>query len=203
MRLFPLNNPYSFRLIPLISGVNTYKETGFFKVSSEQKKSEEVLMKISTKGRYALRVMVDLARHNTGDWIRLKDIAVRQGISEKYLEAIVKTLVVNNLLEGKRGKNGGYRLLKEPAAYTVWDIISVTETGELAPVACLEEGAEDCPKRDTCPTIAMWRDFGNVERDYFSKITIQDLVNRAAAAAENDTSGESADLFLSQLSAGL
>lgn len=162
-------------------------------------------MKISTKGRYAMRVMVDLALHNTGDWIRLQDIADRQGISEKYLEAIVKNLVTANLLEGKRGKNGGYRLLREPAVYTVWDILSVTETGELAPVACLEEGAADCPKKDVCPTIAMWRDFGNMERDYFSKITIQDLVDRAAAAAaaENATTGEEADCFLSQLSAGL
>ena len=162
-------------------------------------------MKISTKGRYALRVMVDLGLHNTGDWIRLKDIAQRQNISEKYLEAIVKTLVANNLLEGKRGKNGGYRLLRKPAEYTVWDIISVTETGELAPVACLEEGAETCPMRNECPTISMWQDFGNVEREYFSKITIQDLLDKAAGKAAANPKADPAEtaLYISQLSACL
>ena len=161
-------------------------------------------MNISTKGRYALRVMVDLGLHNTGDWIRLKDIAARQNISEKYLEAIVKTLVANNLLEGKRGKNGGYRLLRKPAEYSVWDIISVTETGELAPVACLEEGAETCPMRSECPTIAMWQDFGNVEKEYFSKITIQDLLDKAAAPGGGKAaSPEEAALYISQLSACL
>ena len=100
-------------------------------------------MMISTKGRYALRVLIDMAEHQTEEYIPLKEIAARQEISEKYLESIVKTLVKGQVLEGLRGKGGGYRLRKAPAQYKVGDILRLME-GSLAPVACLESGAAPC-----------------------------------------------------------
>ena len=132
-------------------------------------------MRISTKGRYALRAMIDIARQDSDQYIRLEDIAMRQNISKKYLEAVIKFLVVNGLLEGKRGKNGGYKLVRDPEEYTAWDIISVTEKDEIAPVACLENGAAPCPIKRTCPTLSMWKEFGQVEKEFFSRYTIRDL----------------------------
>ena len=102
------------------------------------------MMKISTKGRYALRVMIDLAENNTGNYIPLKDIAARQDISEKYLESIISALTKAHFLEGLRGKGGGYKLTREPAQYTVGSILKLTE-GSLAPVACLDDNPNKCP----------------------------------------------------------
>ena len=126
-------------------------------------------MKISTKGRYALRVMIDLAEHNTGEYIPLMDIARRQDISEKYLEA-------NDFLISLRGKGGGYKLARNPEDYSVLSILLVTE-GSLAPVACLEKKPNRCPKVAECKTLQMWEDFEKLVNDYFSNITIADLVN--------------------------
>lgn len=131
-------------------------------------------MIISTKGRYALRVMIDLAQHQNGNYIPLKDIAARQEISEKYLEAILKILVTENMLVGLRGKGGGYKLNKSPDQYTVWDILRVTEGG-LVPVSCLEAGATDCPRSGQCETLPMWRDFNETVIAFFSKYTVADL----------------------------
>ena len=108
-------------------------------------------MLISTKGRYALRVMIDLAEHRSGEFISLKEIAQRQEISEKYLESIIRTLVKAKVVESLRGKGGGYRLTKNPEQYTVGSILRLTEES-LAPVACLEETAEACPRSQQCRT---------------------------------------------------
>ena len=113
-------------------------------------------MMISTRGRYALRVMLDLAAHDADGYIPLKKIAHRQDISEKYLEIVLKVLVRNNLLTGLRGKGGGYRLTRPPGDYTLGEILRLTE-GSLAPVACADEGNTECPRRETCPSRPVWQ----------------------------------------------
>lgn len=136
-------------------------------------------MKISTRGRYAIRVMLDLAEHNTGEYIPLIDIAKRQGISEKYLEAIVASLVKSGNLRALRGKKGGYRLVKEPADYNMRDILEVTE-GSFAPVACLETDTNECERYNQCKTIRMWEGLSKVLNDYFENISLEDLLNESA-----------------------
>ena len=133
-------------------------------------------MMISTKGRYALRVLIDMAEHQTEEYIPLKEIAARQEISEKYLESIVKTLVKGQVLEGLRGKGGGYRLRKAPAQYKVGDILRLME-GSLAPVACLESGAAPCERAAECRTLSVWEGYYELTRNYFSGITLADLMN--------------------------
>ena len=136
-------------------------------------------MIVSTKGRYALRVMIDLAEHQSEKYTPLKEIAARQQISEKYLENILKTLVQNGLLQGLRGKGGGYRLTRDPSQYRISDILLLTE-GNLAPVACLEPGA-DCGRLSECRTYEMWRGLDEVIRTYLDKITLTDLARPAQA----------------------
>ena len=140
-------------------------------------------MLVSTKGRYALRVMVDLAEHQAAGRIPLKEIAARQGISEKYLENILATLVRANMLSGMRGKGGGYRLTREPDQYTVGEILTLTE-GSLAPVSCLAQGAAPCPRMSSCRTYDMWKGLDDLIEDYFGKITLADLA--APDEAGND-----------------
>lgn len=133
-------------------------------------------MMVSTKGRYALRVMIDLAEHDDGLYIPLKEIAARQDISEKYLESIVKLLTRNGDLVGVRGKGGGYRLTRSPEEYTVGSILRLTEGG-LAPVACLEQNPIECRRMSECRTLPMWRKLNTMINDYFDGITLADLVN--------------------------
>ena len=133
-------------------------------------------MLISTKGRYALRVMIDLAEHQTEGFIPLKVIAERQNISEKYLESIIKLLVKAKLLNGVRGKGGGYKLTKAPEQYTVGSILRLTEDS-LAPVACLEQGASVCPRMAECRTLPLWQGLGKVINDYLDNITVADLLD--------------------------
>ena len=135
-------------------------------------------MLISTKGRYALRVMIDLAEHRSDGFIPLKVIAERQEISEKYLENIIKLLVKAKLLNGLRGKGGGYQLTKAPEQYTVESILRVTEDS-MAPVACPEPGAEACPRASECRTLSMWQGLGKLITEYFENITLADLMRRA------------------------
>ena len=137
-------------------------------------------MLISTKGRYALRVMIDLAEHRGDGFIPLKTIAQRQEISEKYLESIIKLLVKSKLLSGLRGKGGGYRLTKAPDQYTVGDILRLTEDS-LAPVACLAAGAGACPKAAACRTLPLWKGLDQVINDYLDNVTIADLTQRGDA----------------------
>ncbi len=136
-------------------------------------------MLISTKGRYALRVMIDLAEHQGADYIPLKEIAQRQEISEKYLESIIKLLVKARLLSGVRGKGGGYKLTQAPERYTVDAVLRLTEDS-LAPVSCLEEGADPCPRAAECRTLGLWQGLDKVIRDYLSGITIADLMRQGA-----------------------
>lgn len=133
-------------------------------------------MLISTKGRYALRVMIDLAEHQADGFVPLKVIAERQGISEKYLESIIKLLVRAKLLSGLRGKGGGYRLTQAPEQYTAGAILRVTEES-LAPVSCLEPGAEVCPRAAECRTLPLWRGLDRVIRDYLDNFTLADLMH--------------------------
>lgn len=132
-------------------------------------------MMISTRGRYALRVMIDLAEHSNGGYIPMKDVAARQEISLKYLERILPVLAKNGLVEGIQGKGGGYRLTREPAAYPVGEILRLTE-GDLAPVACLENGSTPCGRSIECRTIEMWSRLNQLINDFFDGITLADLM---------------------------
>lgn len=132
-------------------------------------------MLISTKGRYALRVMIDLAERRSGGYITLKEIALRQAISEKYLEAIIKLLVKADLVNGLRGKGGGYRLTLSPDHYTVGTILRLTE-GSLVPVACLEGGAQSCQREGECSTLSLWQGLDQVINEYLDGITLAQLV---------------------------
>ena len=134
-------------------------------------------MLISTKGRYALRVMIDLAEHQAEGFIPLKVIAERQEISEKYLESIIKLLVKAKLLNGVRGKGGGYKLTKSPEQYTIGSILRLTEDS-LAPVSCLESGANACPRAAECRTLPLWQGLNKVISDYLDNITVADLMQR-------------------------
>lgn len=129
----------------------------------------------STKGRYALRVMIDLAEHRGEEHIPLKDIAERQDISKKYLEIIVKDLVKGGLISGVSGKHGGYTLTRDPNKYTVGEIVELME-GSFAPVACLNKGAKKCERSKKCKTLKMWKEFYAIEKDFFFGKKLSDLV---------------------------
>jgi Rrf2 family iron-sulfur cluster assembly transcriptional regulator len=136
-------------------------------------------MMVSTKGRYALRVMVDLAEHNTGDWIPLKDIAARQDISLKYLESIMAVLAKADYVRSLHGKGGGYQLSRLPNEYTVGSILKLTE-GSLAPVACLTEGNSGCARAEQCRTLSMWAGLDRLIDDYLEGIRVSDLMQNVA-----------------------
>lgn len=133
-------------------------------------------MKISTKGRYALRMMLDLAYHQDEGYIALKDIARRQDISKKYLEQIVSLMRGPDILATSRGYRGGYRLARPPRDYTVGEILRLTE-GSLAPVACLEEGADECPRAASCETLPVWQGLYTRITDYLNSLTLQDIID--------------------------
>ena len=136
-------------------------------------------MKISTKGRYALRMMIDLAqqqKESVLSYIPLKDIAFRQGIEIKYLEQIVALLKKDGLIQGVRGSSGGYRLTKAPEQYTVGSILRLTEES-MAPVSCLEPGAAACPRAAECRTLSLWKGLDKVISDYLEKYTLADLMH--------------------------
>ena len=134
-------------------------------------------MMISTKGRYALRVMLDLAERNTGTYIPLKDIANRQGISVKYLENILSSLSRADLVDAARGKGGGYRLSKPPAEYPAGEIIHLAEGG-IATVACLKENAIPCEKADHCLSLPLWQGLDKVVIEYLNSYTLADLLGK-------------------------
>ncbi|MCI5584962.1 MAG: RrF2 family transcriptional regulator [Lachnospiraceae bacterium] len=137
-------------------------------------------MMISTRGRYALRVMIDLAEHTGGEYVPLKDVADRQNISRKYLESIMTVLSKNDMVEGQHGKGGGYRLIRQPEDYRVGDILRLTENS-LAPVSCLEEGTNPCERAAECKTLPMWSRLFHMINDYFDGITIADLAGGDSA----------------------
>lgn len=134
-------------------------------------------MMISTKGRYALRVMIDLAEHCNGEYIPMKDVVKRQQVSQKYVERIMTMLSKANFVEAVHGKGGGYRLNRSPDEYIVGDILRLTE-GSLAPVACLDCDAEECKRADQCRTLPMWKELNNRITDFFDGITIADLMKK-------------------------
>ena len=131
-------------------------------------------MLISTKGRYALRVMIDLAEQQSSGYIPLKEIAKRQNISQKYLESIMTMLSKNNLIEAVHGKGGGYRLNRAPKDYKAGEILRLTE-GTLAPVSCLEEGAGHCANAAECRTLPMWTKLNEIVNAYLDSVSIEDL----------------------------
>jgi len=131
-------------------------------------------LKISTKGRYALRVLADLTVHDNGDYISLKSVAERQQISEKYLEAIISAFSKGKIVKGQRGKGGGYKLAVDPKTITVKDVLLMVE-GDLAPVACLSKDAEPCPKAEDCKTLPMWKEYYKMTEDFFDSITVADI----------------------------
>ncbi|MBQ8604251.1 MAG: Rrf2 family transcriptional regulator [Oscillospiraceae bacterium] len=133
-------------------------------------------MMISTRGRYALRVMVDLTLQNAAGYIPLADVAERQEISEKYLESIVSSLSKKGLLDSIRGKSGGYKLNRHPSEYTVAEVLRATE-GSLAPVACLNNSENNCPRKDNCPTLPMWKQLYRMTDSFFESVTIQQLAD--------------------------
>lgn len=130
---------------------------------------------ISTKGRYGLRVMLDLAEHDDGHYIPLKDIAERQSISKKYLEIIVKDMVSGGLLTGASGKGGGYKLCRKPEDYTLGEIIELLE-GPLSPVACLVSETNDCPRASSCQTLPLWEEFDSMVHDFFYSKKLSDIL---------------------------
>ena len=142
-------------------------------------------MLISTKGRYALRMLVDLAEHQNDGYVALKDIAKRQGISKKYLEQIVPLLNKSDILRTNRGFNGGYRLAKSPDKYTVGDILRITE-GSLSPVACLENDPIQCQRSSQCVTLPVWKGLYRVINEYLDGITLQDMLDQQRELHAND-----------------
>ena len=133
-------------------------------------------MKISTKGRYALRMLLDLAEHQQDGFIALKDIAARQHISKKYLEQIVPILNKSNILQANRGFQGGYRLVNSPREYSVGSILRLTE-GSITPVACLDFEPAGCDRRNDCITLPLWQGLSKVIADYLDNITLQDILD--------------------------
>ncbi len=134
-------------------------------------------MKISTKGRYALRMLLDLAEHRNKGFVALKDIADRQNISKKYLEQIVPILNRSNILKTNRGYQGGYMLANDPSQYTVGMILRLAE-GSLAPVSCVEQNPIDCERSADCPTLPVWQGLYKVVNEYLDGITLQDILDQ-------------------------
>ena len=130
---------------------------------------------ISTRGRYAVRVMIDLAENNDGSYVPLKDISKRQEISKKYLEIIIRDMVSAGLVTGVSGKGGGYKLTRKPKEYTVGQILEATE-GSLAPVACLEDDADPCPRANQCKTLPLWSEFNVLTKKFFNSKKLSDLL---------------------------
>lgn len=135
-------------------------------------------MMISTRGRYCLRVMIDLAEHQGEGYIRMKEVADRQGLSLKYLEKILPVLAKNNIVDGIQGKGGGYRLSREPETYTLGEILRLTE-GSLAPVACLQCGAAPCDRAADCKTLPIWTELDRRVNEYLDSVTLADILGES------------------------
>lgn len=142
-------------------------------------------MKISTKGRYALRMLIDLAEHQNSGFVALKDIAERQNISKKYLEQIVPIFNKSDILRTNRGSQGGYQLAKSPRKYTVGEILRLTE-GSLSPVACLDQDPIECEHSSECTTLPIWQGLNRVITEYLDGITLQDILDQQRERYEND-----------------
>ena len=135
---------------------------------------------ISTKGRYSIRILLDLAEHRNGGYIPIKEVAARQEISLKYVEKLMPALKNAGLIDSTHGIGGGYRLTREPDEYTLWEILRLAE-GDLAPVACLQENAAACSRAAECRTLPVWEKYYELTKDYFTGITLADLMNNPQA----------------------
>ena len=142
-------------------------------------------MKISTKGRYALRMLIDLAEHQNCGFVALKDIADRQNISKKYLEQIIPIFNKSDILKTTRGSQGGYMLTKSPDKYTVGEILRLTE-GNLAPVECLNQDPIECERSGECATLPIWKGLSRVINEYLDSITLQDILEQQKERYTND-----------------
>ena len=140
---------------------------------------------ITTRGRYALRVMIDLAQQDDDHYVPLKDIAERQEVSKKYLEIIVKDMVAGGLLVGASGKGGGYKLCRKPDEYSVGEILELME-GTLSSVLCLAGTENDCPKKDKCHTLPMWTEYDKMVHDFFYGKRLTDLIEEPEAATPDN-----------------
>lgn len=143
-----------------------------------------IIMKVSSKGRYALRLMLDIAQHDTGSPVRIKDISSRQKISDKYLEQIISALNKAGFVRSVRGPQGGYLLTRKPEEYTVGMILRMTE-GSLAPVACLEEEAGSCERQDSCVTFRVWKELNDAINGVVDRITLADLLEWSREGGDN------------------
>ncbi|MCR4689346.1 MAG: Rrf2 family transcriptional regulator [Saccharofermentans sp.] len=132
---------------------------------------------ITTRARYAIRVLIDIAEHDEGSFIPLKEIALRQGISKKYLELIVKEMVSSGLLFGASGKGGGYKLSKKPGEYCIGEIIEIMD-GPLVPVTCMLDGANPCPRSSVCETLPMWTEYGKLTHEFFYGRYLSELIKK-------------------------
>lgn len=144
-------------------------------------------MMISTRGRYALRVMIDIAVYANGSYVSLKEISERQEISVKYLEQVVALLNKAGFLQSLRGNNGGYKLTRHPSEYTAGDILRAAE-GSLAPIACLKNETNDCERREKCTTLPFWENYYKTINDYVNSVTLQDLVDETIALTTDNYS---------------
>lgn len=142
-------------------------------------------MKISTKGRYAVRMLLDMAEHQSDGYISLKDIAERQGISKKYLEQIISLFNNTDILRSSRGFRGGYKLARTPDKYTIGEILRITE-GSIAPIACLEDEPNRCARSSSCKTLFIWEGLYKVICDYLDNVTIKDIIDNDLSLAGND-----------------
>lgn len=144
-------------------------------------------MQISTKGRYALKVMIDITLHSNGSYVPLKEIALRHEISAKYLEQIIASLNKAHLLTSLRGNNGGYKLAKKPQDITAGDILRAAE-GTLAPIACLQENIDPCENRSSCETISFWKNYYKIVNNYVDSVSLFDLAEEASCISMNNYS---------------
>lgn len=135
---------------------------------------------ISTKGRYSIRILLDLAEHSGGDYVPMREVADRQGISLKYIERLMPALKAAGFIDSAHGIGGGYKLTREPDQYTLWEILRMAE-GSLAPVACLQESAAPCSRASECRTLPVWKNYYELTKNYFSGITLADLMDTPAA----------------------
>lgn len=131
---------------------------------------------ISTRGRYSIRILLDLARHSQNGYIPMREVAARQGISLKYIERLMPALKSAGFIESAHGIGGGYKLSRPAEEYTLWDILSLAE-GELSPVACLRDNATPCSRAAECPTLPVWKGYYDLTKSYFSGITLSDLLS--------------------------
>lgn len=152
-------------------------------IKSIKRKEEEITMKISTKGRYALRLLVDIAANSEGGPVSIKDVSKRENISDKYLEQIISSLNSAGLVRSVRGPQGGYLLRKPSEDITVGMVLRITEGG-MSPVTCLEDGAESCDKQAACTTLKLWKRLDDAINDVIDNTTIADLVNDRPNAAD-------------------